>query len=50
MDNSVHYIIEGILAVGGFMVGLIVRRAYQSIDELWKKHDEMTDKLSLIHI
>ena len=46
MDNSVHYIIEGILAVGGFMVGLIVKRAYHSIDELWKKHDEMTDKLT----
>ena len=46
MDNSVHYIIEGILAVGGFMVGLIVKRAYHSIDELWKKHDEMTEKLT----
>jgi len=28
------------------MVGLIVKRAYHSIDELWKKHDEMTDKLT----
>ena len=46
MDNSVHYIIEGVLAIGGFMVGLIVKRAYHSIDELWKKHDEMTDKLT----
>ena len=45
-DNSVHYIIEGVLAIGGFMVGLIVKRAYHSIDELWKKHDEMTDKLT----
>ena len=46
MDNSVHYIIEGILAVGGFMVGLIVKRAYHSIDELWKKQDEMTTRLT----
>ena len=46
MDNSVHYIIEGILAVGGFMVGLIVKRSYHIIDELWKKHDEMTEKLT----
>ena len=46
MDNSVHYIIEGVLAIGGFMVGLIVKRAYHSIDELWKKHDEMTNKLT----
>ena len=46
MDNSVHYIIEGVLAIGGFMVGLIVKRAYHSIDELWKKHDEMTEKLT----
>ena len=28
------------------MVGLIVKRAYHSIDELWKKHDEMTEKLT----
>ena len=46
MDNSVHYVIEGVLAVGGFMVALIIKRAYQSIDELWKKHDEMTTRLT----
>jgi len=45
MEN-IHYIIEAILAIGGFLVGLIVKRAYQSIDDLWKKHDEMTDKLT----
>ena len=50
MDNSVHYIIEGVLAAGGFMVGLIIKRAYQSIDELWKKHDEMTERLTAIAI
>ena len=46
MDNSVHYIIEAVLALGDFMVGLIVKRAYHSIDELWKKHDEMTQRLT----
>ena len=46
MGNEVHYIIEGVLAVGGFMVALIIRRAYHSIDELWKKHDEMTTRLT----
>mgnify|MGYP001195188744 CR=1 FL=1 len=46
MDNSVHYIIEGVLAAGGFMVGLIVKRAYHSIDELWNKHDEVTKRLT----
>ena len=45
MGNEVHYIIEGVLAVGGFMVALIIRRAYHSI-ELWKKHDEMTARLT----
>jgi uncharacterized coiled-coil DUF342 family protein len=50
MENSVHYIIEGVLAAGGFMVGLIIKRAYQSIDELWKKHDDMTEKLTEIAI
>jgi len=41
MDSSVHYIIEGVLAAGGFLVGLIIKRAYQSIDELWRKHDDV---------
>jgi len=50
MDNSVHYIIEGVLALGGFMAALIIKRAYQSIDELWRKHDEMTEKLTSIAI
>ena len=50
MDNSVHYIIEGVLAAGGFMVGLVIKRAYQSIDELWKKHDDMTEKLTAMAI
>ena len=45
MEN-IHYVIEAILAIGGFLVGLIVKRAYQSIDDLWRKHDEMTDKLT----
>ena len=50
MENSVHYIIEGVLAAGGFMVGIIVKRAYQSIDDLWKKHVEMTSRLTNISI
>jgi len=43
---EIHYIIEGVLAAGGFMVALIIKRAYQSIDELWNKHDEMTRRLT----
>ena len=43
---EIHYIIEAFLAIGGFMVGIIVKRAYQSIDELWKKHDEVTQRLT----
>jgi len=50
MENSVHYIIEGVLAAGGFMVGLIIKRAYQSIDELWRKHDDMTERLTSMAI
>ena len=46
MDNSVHYIIEGVLAAGGFMVGFILKRAYQSIDDLFQKHNEMTMRLT----
>jgi dimeric dUTPase (all-alpha-NTP-PPase superfamily) len=43
---EVHYIIEAFLAIGGFMVGIIVKRAYQSIDELFKKHDEISHRIS----
>ena len=43
---EIHYIIEAILAVGGFLVGLIVKRAYHSIDDLWDKHDEMTKSIT----
>jgi UTP-glucose-1-phosphate uridylyltransferase len=43
---EIHYIIEGVLAAGGFMVGIIVKRAYQSIDDLWKKHDEVVTRLT----
>lgn len=43
---EIHYIIEGALAAGGFIVALIIKRAYQSIDELWNKHDEMTKRLT----
>lgn len=46
MDNSVHYIIEGVLAAGGFMAALIIKRAYQSIDELWRKHDDTSEKIT----
>ena len=46
MEDSVHYIIEGVLAAGGFMVGFILKRAYSSIDELWAKLNEMTRRLT----
>ena len=46
MEESVHYIIEGVLAAGGVMVGFILKRAYSSIDELWAKHNEMTRRLT----
>tara|TARA_R110002051_G_C8622179_1_gene483531 strand:- start:326 stop:613 length:288 start_codon:yes stop_codon:yes gene_type:complete len=43
---EIHYIIEGVLAAGGFMVAIIIKRAYQSIDDLWRKQDEMTRRLT----
>ena len=45
MEN-IHYIIEAVLAIGGFLVAVIIKRFWQSIDELWKKHDEMTQRLT----
>ena len=50
MDQNIHYIIEACLAIGGFLVGLIVKRAFHSIDDLWKKHDEVTQRLTELSI
>ena len=47
---EVHYIIEGFLAVIAFLLGIIVKRAYQSIDELWKKHDELVSRITEMSI
>mgnify|MGYP003636544907 CR=1 FL=1 len=49
MEN-IHYVIEAILGVGGFLVGLIVKRSFQSIDDLWVKHDEMTRRMTELAI
>ena len=49
MEN-IHYVIEGCLAIGVFLVGLIVKRVFQSIDDLWKKHDEVTRRLTELAI
>jgi len=49
MEN-IHYVIEAILAIGGFLVGLIVKRAFQSIDDLWNKHDEVTRRMTELAI
>ena len=49
MEN-IHYVIEAILAIGGFLVGLIVKRAYHSIDDLWEKHDDMTKRMTELAI
>tara|TARA_Y100001951_G_C11228107_1_gene232936 strand:+ start:168 stop:470 length:303 start_codon:yes stop_codon:yes gene_type:complete len=50
MDQNIHYIIEACLVIGGFLIGLIVKRAFQSIDDLWKKHDEVTRRLTELAI
>ena len=47
---EIHYIIEGFLAVIAFLLGIIVKRAYQSIDELWKKHDELVTRITEMSI
>jgi len=49
MEN-IHYVIEACLAIGVFLVGLIVKRVFHSIDDLWKKHDEVTKRLTELAI
>ena len=50
MVQNSHYIIEACVGLGGFLIGLIVKRAFQSIDELWKKHDEVIRRLTELAI
>lgn len=47
---EVSYILDGALGLLAMFLGWTVNRIYYSIDELWKKHDEHTSRLTEIAI
>ena len=38
--------IDIILGIAAFFIGWTMKRLFHNIDNLWKKHDEMTDKVA----
>ncbi len=38
--------IDIILGIAAFSIGWTMKRLFLNIDNLWKKHDEMTDKVA----
>ena len=47
---EVHYVVDMAFAVVAFFIGWVLKRIYHSIDELWKKHDEHTKRLTELAI
>ena len=39
-------VIDIILGIAAFSIGWTMKRLFLNIDNLWKKHDEMTDKVA----
>ncbi len=38
--------IDIIFGIAAFFIGWTMKRLFHNIDNLWKKHDEMTDKVA----
>ena len=47
---EVQYVVDMAFAVVAFFMGWVLKRIYHSIDELWKKHDEHTKRLTELAI
>jgi len=45
-----HQIIDIAFACAAIFIGWTIKRLFHSIDELWRKHDEMTSRLTKIAI
>jgi len=42
--------IDIILGIAAFFIGWTMKRLFHNIDNLWKKHDEMTDKVAQMQV
>ncbi len=47
---EVQYVVDVAIAVVAFFMGWVLKRIYHSIDELWKKNDEHTRRLTELAI
>ena len=47
---DVQYVVDIAFAVVAFFMGWVLKRIYHSIDELWKKNDEHTRRLTELAI
>jgi len=43
---EINNAIDIIFGIAAFFIGWTMKRLFQNIDNLWKKHDEMTDKVA----
>ena len=42
--------IDIIFSIAAFFIGWTMKRLFHNIDNLWKKHDEMIDKVSKMQV
>ena len=47
---EVQYVIDAAFGLAAMFLGWTVTRIYHSIDDLWRKHDEVTQRLTKIAI
>ena len=47
---EVQYVIDAAFGLAAMFLGWTVTRIYHSIDELWRKHDEVTQRLTRLAI
>jgi hypothetical protein len=48
--TEVSYILDAALGLAAMFLGWTVNRIYHSIDDLWRKHDEVTQRLTKLAI
>jgi|TARA_B100000809_G_C14775362_1_gene400964 hypothetical protein len=47
---EVQYVIDAAFGLAAMFLGWTVTRIYHSIDELWRKHDDVTQRLTRLAI
>jgi len=47
---EIQYLLDAVLGFAAMFLGWTVTRIYHSIDDLWRKHDEVTQRLTKLAI